>query len=748
MMVAQRPNAAGPAAVVDAVQVVHSVLGRVRVRYRLHDNRSDTADRLEQAAATLPGVTGVRANRQIRCLVLTYDPDITDVARVQAGVLALDLEPGPGQGPGSGPGQNPPRPGAARQGTDNRAPRSLSLPDAGVSGSNAGGVVASLATLLGSHLLPPALRLPLALAGALPIIRHALTDYSAGGVTSHVLEGMAVAISLARADYTAANTTTFMLALGEYLEDSIARRSDALLKHLLRPSSDTVWVLRDGAEVLVPTGEVAVGDTVIVATGAVIPIDGTVLGGEATVNEAAMTGESRSVGKSRGDAVLSGTLVEDGRLSLYAEQVGGRTAAARIADYVEQSLTAKSVTQLEAAHLADQLVPTVLSLAGASFLLSGDWRRAASVLQADYACALKLATPVAFKAAMFGAGQSGILVKGAGALERLAQADTFVFDKTGTLTTGSLEVTDAITFDSHYSPDDLICLAASVEEHYFHPLALAVVAAARATHNRHFEHQEVQFIVAHGVASVIDGKRIVVGSRHFVQEDEGIDTACCQPVIDRLYRDGKTLLFIGFGGRLLGILALKDSIRANSAATIARLRTLGAQRILLLTGDHGERAAELTQALNLDAFHAELLPQDKARIIADLTAQGARIAFVGDGINDAPALAGAHVGIAMHKGADIARLTADIALLEDNIARVADAKEMANTAMQVIRTNYRLTVGLNTAILGAAALGLLSPITTSILHNGTTLGILLNAMRQHQHQHQHRPGSPHHAART
>lgn len=362
-------------------------------------------------------------------------------------------------------------------------------------------------------------------------------------------------------------------------------------------------------------------------------------------------------------------------------------------------------------------------------MLSGDWRRAASVLQADYSCALKLATPVAFKATMYGAGQAGILVKGGSALERLAQADTFIFDKTGTLTTGSLQVTDAITFDAAYSTDDLICLAASVEEHYFHPLAMAVVAAAQATHYRHFDHQEVEFIVAHGVASTVDGKRIVVGSHHFVQEDENIDIFPHRDVVDRLYRDGKTLLFIGFGGTLQGILALKDHVRDNSAVTIQRLRGLGVRKILLSTGDHRDRAAELAEQLGLDDYHAELMPQDKARIVEELTCQGARIAFVGDGINDAPALAGAHVGIAMQKDADIARLTADVALLEDNIERVADAKAIANQAMAVIASNYRLTVGLNTGILSAAALGLLSPIATAVLHNGSTIGILLNAMR-------------------
>ena len=681
--------------VAEPFAVVHAVAGRVRLRLP----RGIDGVRLARTATDVDGVRTARANAAARSLVVTFDPEITDVERLRRAFRARATSSGAGGG--------------------RRPDRSLTT------------LAANLAATAGVHVVPLGLRLPAALSTTAPLLGHAVADWRKNGLTSHGLEGLAVAISLARADYTAATTTAFMLALGEHLEDGVARRADEMLAGLLRPADATVWVLRDGAEVAVPHDAVTVGDGVVVAAGAVVPIDGTVLSGEAMVNEAVMTGESVSVAKARGDAVLSGTLIEEGRLVVYAEHVGRQTASVRIADYVEQCLGAKSEAQLEASRLADRLVPLVLQLAGGAFLVSGDWRRAASVLQADYACALKLATPVAFKSAMYAAGRSGILVKGAQALERLASADTFVFDKTGTLTTGLLEVTDAVTFDARYTPDDLVCLAASVEEHYFHPLAMAVVTAARAIdHYRHFDHREVEFIVAHGVASVIDGKRIVVGSRHFVVEDEGIDVTRHAEVIDRLYREGKTLLFIGFGGELIGILALRDGIRATAAATIARLRASGVKRVLMLTGDHRERAADLAESLGLDGFHAELLPHDKAKIVERLAAEGARIAFVGDGINDAPALAGAHVGIAMQRGADIARLTADIALLEDDLERIADARDLALDAMRRIGRNYRSTVWLNSAILAAAAFGLLSPVATAVLHNGTTIAILLASLRQ------------------
>jgi heavy metal translocating P-type ATPase len=684
-----------------ALTPAHRLPGRVRYRFRAASDVPFDARALARVMENLHGVHQVRVNALARSVVVDFDAEQTDAGRLAAEILALRLPAQPGAA-------------AAQRAHDKELMT----------------VAASGALLLATDKLPPAVQRPATLAAALPLYGGAVENLFAEGINSHVLEALAVAISTASGDYVAANATVFMLALGEYLENSIARRSDDLLKNLLRPDTGLVWVERNGVEQQIEAEKVGVGDTVIVGAGATIPVDGTVLGGEALVNEASMTGESVPVRRTRGDAVLSGTAVEEGRLRIYAEHVGRKTAAARIADYVEASLTAKSQAQLGAAKLADRLVPGVLGLAGAAWLLTGDWRRAAAVLQADYSCALKLATPVAFKAAMFKAGRHGILVKGADVLERLAEADTFVFDKTGTLTTGQLAVTDSVAFDPHYTAKDLIDLAASVEEHYFHPLALAVVEAARKNHGRHFDHKEVEFIAAHGVASVVDGRRIVVGSRHFVEEDEGVPIATAQKKrIDALFRAGKTLLYIGFGGRLIGVIALKDRLRAATASTLHRLRELGAQRIVMLTGDHRERAAELAAELGLDGFHAELLPEQKAALVARMKAAGAKIAFVGDGINDAPALAGAHVGIAMQQGADIARLTSDIALLEDGIERVADAKALANATLRRIDHNFKLTVGLNSAILAAAAAGKLTPVAASVAHNGSTIAILLNALR-------------------
>ena len=706
-------NAAAPL-LFETLDVAHQSHGRVRYRYTLPKGCAKLAPQaLERVVRDQPGVTGVRLNPAARSIAIQFDGKKTSIPKLQRVLSHI--------------------PASVCTGASGAAVQAASCCEKRRAGENVlstgGDLLASALLLLTTNKVPQPLAKPATLAVSLPLYKDAIEDLLKEGLNNHVLEALAVAISTASGDQMAANATLFMLALGEYLEESIARRSDDLLKHLLHPDADTVWVEREGEEVQIDAAQVVVGDTVICAAGAVIPVDGTVLSGEATVNEASMTGESVPALRQRGNNVLCGTVIEEGRIRIYAEHVGTGTASARIANYVQHALQVKSGTQLTADRLADKLVPWILGLAGSTWLVSRNWKRAAAVLQADYACALKLSTPVAFKSAMYTAGRDGVLFKGGDALERLSQADTFVFDKTGTLTTGTLVVTDVLAFDPEFDPTDVLDLAASVEEHYFHPLAHAVVEAARRHSNRHFPHEEVDFIAAHGVASVIQGKRVVVGSRHFLEEHESIDMGAHEEDIERLQAEGKTPLYIGLGGKLLGIIALKDSLRTNTAETLKRLRTLGVKRILMLTGDHEVRAAELARELGLDAYHAQLLPEDKARILHELTESGAKIAFVGDGMNDAPALAGAHVGIAMQRGADLARLTSDIALLEDDIARVADAKAIANRTMKQIDTNFKLIVGANTAILAGAATGKLSPIATSVLHNGSTIAILLNALR-------------------
>jgi len=688
-------------------RLVHATAGRARFVYRARAAFKPEQLRL-YLSLSLP-VARVRINARARSLICYGEAGQFDAEQLGRQIAALE---------------------GGQLAEVSRGQAAALPPSAEAASARALPLLRSTFALLFSWALPPMLRAPLSLLAALPALGAGAEHLVRKGITSEVLEAMAIVISIARGDYLAANTTNFLVDLASVTEDTIARRSDTLLQSLLTVDVEKAWVERQGVELEVPVETVGVGDIVIAAAGATIPVDGTIIDGEALVNQVAMTGEALPVSKQRGDPAISGTVVEEGRLRIWAEQVGKATATYRIAEYVQTSMQAKSKMQLDASRLADSLVPVTLGLGGFTYLASRNWRRVAAVFQADYSCALKLATPIAFKSSMYTAGNDGILIKGADALERLAAADTFVFDKTGTLTSGDLEVVGIHSLDPGWSEQAVLSLAASIEEHYFHPIAAAVVRAAQACHEcRHFNHSEVQFIVAHGVSAEVAGETVVIGSRHYLEEDEGISFAGQEGFIDTQYRQGNILLYIGHAGRLLGMITLRDALRPETPAALARLRTLGAGELVMLTGDHRERAAEMAGLLGLDRYYAELLPTEKAAIVERLQAGGHKVAFIGDGINDAPSLAAAQVGIAMQKGSDIARVTADIALLKDQLDAVVTSKAIANQAVTLVRNNYNITLGANTAILLGAAVGRLNPVMTSLLHNGTTIGILLNALR-------------------
>lgn len=566
-----------------------------------------------------------------------------------------------------------------------------------------------------------------------PMLIDGTKELFSEGLTSKVLESAAVGISVFRKDYFAANSTNAMLEFGEYIEETTVHKSDDLLKELAKPNVKEAWIEKEEngkkVEVLISSDDINIGDIVVVGAGSTIPIDGHIVDGSASVNQVSMTGEAEPIKKQRGDRVISGTVIEEGRLKIWAEHVGADTATQRIKHYIESSLNEKSSVQLKATKLADKLVPVTLGLAGVSYLFKRDFERVASILQADYSCALKLATPVAFKSTISKAGNDGIMIKGAKTIEALSSVDTFIFDKTGTLTQGDLEVTGVESFDDNWTSEQILNLTASTEEHYFHPVAQAVVKAAKQKGFVHMHHEEVEFIVAHGVKTEVDGKDVVIGSRHFLEDDEKIDFSAHKEKIDKFLEDGKILLYIGFNGKLLGTISLADTLRFNAKESILRLKELGIKNIVMLTGDTMQRAKEIADELGIDEVRANLLPTDKASIVKEMMDEGRKVAFVGDGINDAPALISANVGISMSKGADIAKATADVSLLKDDISAVVDAKEFANKTMSLINKNFNATVGINSAILAGATFGMFSPIVTAVLHNGTTIGLLLNSIK-------------------
>ncbi len=551
------------------------------------------------------------------------------------------------------------------------------------------------------------------------------------GIKMEVLDALAVGLAAANGEVYTANITDFLLGLGQFLERRTERQSDRLLRQLLRPKPAMAWVERDGELVQVNGDEVRKGEIVTVGVGETVPVDGRILDGVALVNQAAVTGEDVPVRKEAPKRLIAGSVLEEGRLRVEATQVGADTTTARISRFIQESLSNRSNTQRLADELADKRVYLTLGTGGIVYALTQDLTRLQSVFLVDYSCALKLGTPMAFKSGMYRAAEHGVLMKGGEAIEHLAQADTMVFDKTGTLTHSDLIVTDVVVLGGDHvcTEEDLLALVASVEEHASHPVAKAVVEAAKDRDLRHISHGEVDYLVAHGMSADVKGGRVIVGSRHYLEEHKAIGFARHEGPIERLQNEGKTLLFVGNEQGPVGLIALRDTTREDAPAALARLRRLGLKRLIMLTGDRKAKAQALASELGLDDVYAELPPEEKAAIVQDLQAKGSKVAFVGDGINDGPALAAADVSIAMPRGADIARATADIVLMDDRLSAVADAREIAAKTMALIRGNFNAAVGINTGILGGAVLGWLSPVASALLHNGTTIGILLNALK-------------------
>lgn len=587
---------------------------------------------------------------------------------------------------------------------------------------------ASLLSLANSYRLNPTRVGLVSKVVAAPLLKEGIEELINKGLTSKVLEAAAVGVSLIRQDYKAANSTNLMLNIGEYIEETTVAKSDDLIKELAKPTVSHAWVEVKGELIKKSANEIKVGDIVVVGAGDSIAVDGYIVDGEASINQVSMTGEAEAVSKARGDRVLSGTVVVEGRIKIWAENVGENTSTAKILHYMKDCLEEKSRVGQKAYRLADSLVPVTLGLATIAYLYKGS-AAMASVLQADYSCALKLATPVAFKSAISYAGRRQILLKGSTALENLSNVDTFIFDKTGTLTHGDLKVESVHVFSPKYDENTLLNISASAEEHYFHPVAEAIVKAAKERGFSHINHGEVEFIVAHGVKTSIDNEDIIIGSRHFLEEDEGVDFSKTNGEITELLNKGLTLLYIAKGKELLGVIAMKDEIRHNAKEVLAKLKENGVKELVMLTGDVEKRAKEVAAELGIDRVYAELLPQDKADIVSRLKAEGKKVAFIGDGINDAPSLVKADVGISMQKGADLAKASADIGLLRDDFACVLEAKVIANETMKKINRNFSTTVWVNSFILGAATLGFLSPGATAFAHNGTTIGLLANAIK-------------------
>ena len=543
-----------------------------------------------------------------------------------------------------------------------------------------------------------------------------------------VLDALSIGVSLLRGDFGTAGSVMFLLNLGSLLEEWTRKKSLDDLARSMALNVDKVWVRSQGTEVLVPLTKVRSGDEVVVRSGNMIPLDGTVLEGEAMVNQAALTGEAMPVRKAEGSTLYAGTVVEEGECIFIAKAEGGSNRYDKIVAMIEESEKLKSSTENRALVLADKLVPWCLGATVVTYLLTRNATRAISCLMVDFSCALKLSMPLAVLSAMRECGSYHITVKGGKYLEALSQADTIVFDKTGTLTRATPQVVEVVPF-SGCNEREVLQLAACLEEHFPHSMANAVVRAAKERGISHEEmHSEVEYIVAHGIASRVGGERVVIGSYHFVFEDEKCTIPTAEQQKFDALKPAYSHLYMAASGQLVGVICISDPLRPEAAAVLNGLRALGIRNTVMMTGDSERTAAAIAKQVGVDRFFAEVLPEDKANFVQQAKAEGHTVVMIGDGINDSPALSAADIGIAINSGAAIAREIADVTIKADSLEELVALKAIANSLQKRVHANYRFVLTFNSALIALGALGILQPASSAMLHNLSTIGISLKSM--------------------
>ena len=543
-----------------------------------------------------------------------------------------------------------------------------------------------------------------------------------------VLDALSIGVSLLRGDFGTAGSVMFLLNLGSLLEEWTRKKSLDDLARSMALNVDKVWVRSQGTEVLVPLTKVRSGDEVVVRSGNMIPLDGTVLEGEAMVNQAALTGEAMPVRKTEGSTLYAGTVVEEGECVFIAKAEGGSNRYDKIVAMIEESEKLKSSTENRALVLADKLVPWCLGATVVTYLLTRNATRAISCLMVDFSCALKLSMPLAVLSAMRECGSYHITVKGGKYLEALSKADTIVFDKTGTLTRATPQVVEVVPF-SGCNEREVLQLAACLEEHFPHSMANAVVRAAKERSISHEEmHSEVEYIVAHGIASRVSGERVVIGSHHFVFEDEKCTIPTAEQQKFDALKPAYSHLYMAASGQLVGVICISDPLRPEAAAVLNGLRALGIRNTVMMTGDSERTAAAIAKQVGVDRFFAEVLPEDKANFVQQAKAEGHTVVMIGDGINDSPALSAADIGIAINSGAAIAREIADVTIKADSLEELVALKAIANSLQKRVRANYRFVLTFNSALIALGALGILQPASSAMLHNLSTIGISLKSM--------------------
>ena len=580
-------------------------------------------------------------------------------------------------------------------------------------------------------LLPLPIRIVLTIGRSVKYIGIGLKCLLQRKIEVPVLDATAITVSLITKDFSTASSIMFLLGIGELLEEWTHKKSVDDLARSMSLNVSKVWLRTpENQEILVESSKIEKGDRVVVHMGNVIPFDGEVLDGDAMVNQASLTGESVPVQRTVGNTVFAGTVVEEGEITIRVKEVEGNNRFDQIVTMIEESEKLKSELEGKAEHYADKLVPWTLGATGLTYLLTRNVTKAMSILMVDFCCALKLAMPISVLSAIREASLYNVTVKGGKFLEAVAEADTIVFDKTGTLTKAHPTVVDVVNFNDEYSSDDMLRVAACLEEHFPHSMAKAVVDAASKKGLSHEEmHTKVEYIVAHGIATSINGKRTVIGSYHFVFEDE----KCVVPEGKKPLFESLPLyyshLYLAIEGKLSAVICIEDPLRDEAAAVVTSLKKAGISKVVMMTGDSERTASVIAKKVGVDEYYAEVLPEDKAAFVEREKAKGRKVIMIGDGINDSPALSAANVGIAISDGAEIAREIADITVGSDDLYQIVTLKYISNALMKRIKSNYRKIVGFNSGLIALGVAGVLPPTTTALLHNGSTILISVNSMK-------------------
>lgn len=545
-----------------------------------------------------------------------------------------------------------------------------------------------------------------------------------------VLDASSIGISMYQNDYNAASSIMFLLSLSDLLEDYTRKKARSALTKSMALNVDTVWIEdKTGTEQNIPYQNLVLGDLVIVRTGWVIPVDGTIVAGEGFINESSLTGEAQAVRKEKEATVFAGTTLEDGRILVEVKALGGETRLNNIIEMIDDSASLKAGVQERSENLADSIVPFSFATAGLVYLATRDVTKMAAALMVDYSCAIKLSTPITIISAMREASDNKVVVKGGKYLEAYAEADTIIFDKTGTLTVASPTVTEVVSL-GELDEDEVLRNTACLEEHFPHSVARAIVQAAVDKDLKHEEeHTEVLYIVAHGIRSSLYGQTALVGSYHFIVEDEGVVVTPEQQAVIDEKSTGKSTIFFALGGKLAGMICLDDPVRPEAREVIADLKAAGIKNVVMLTGDGEAAAARVAWELGIDEYRSQVLPEDKAAVIEEYKANGHRVIMVGDGINDSPALAAADVSVAMNDASDVAREVADISMLAGSLSPLVTLRALSNRAFNRINRNFKFIVGFNSLLLGMGIFGFITPSTSSLLHNVSTMGLSASCMR-------------------